>query len=113
MTRHVEDFQEPHVDNGSLDQCLVTAFGIDEYGGTFDLAEYDEQRALGDDPGPVDAEAVCSSPKPAHAKVVDADALREAAQAVVDEAPLLGPHNLVCVVDPKKIDALRKALKGS
>lgn len=55
----------------------------------------------------------CSSPKPARAKVVDADVLREAAQAVVDEAPLLGPHNLVCVVDPKKIDALRKALKGS
>jgi hypothetical protein len=38
--------------------------------------------------------------------------LREVAKALVDEAPLLGPFNMVCVVDPKKVDALRAALGG-
>lgn len=36
----------------------------------------------------------------------------EAAEAVSGEAPLLGPHNMLCVVDPKKIDALRRALEA-
>lgn len=36
----------------------------------------------------------------------------EAAESVSGEAPLLGPHNMLCVVDPKKIAALRTALEA-